>query len=86
VSRRLDQAEIVLPDALDLSERLDHKRSTAQAHMFCAETFIVLDKPENAGQHPKDAASAAASATVDVGDRRRGRVYSVSRTSSRLGT
>jgi hypothetical protein len=35
--------------------------------MFCAETSIVLNKPEKAGAHPKDAASAAALATVDEG-------------------
>lgn len=47
----LDQAEAALRDAQELSERLDHKPSAAQTHMFCAETFIILNKPEKAEAH-----------------------------------
>ena len=33
-----------LREALDLGRRLDHKPSLSQAHMFCAETFIILNR------------------------------------------
>jgi class 3 adenylate cyclase/predicted ATPase len=48
---RLDQVEGALREALDLGNRLDHKPSLSQAHMFCAETFIVLNRAEEAEAH-----------------------------------
>ena len=48
---RLDQIDGALSEALDLGHRLDHKPSLSQAHMFCAETFIVLNRPEEAEGH-----------------------------------
>lgn len=47
----LDQVEVALGAGLDLSERVDHKPSRAQTHMFCAETFVVLDRMEEAETH-----------------------------------
>jgi predicted ATPase len=48
---QLDQIDGALRDALDLGNRLDHKPSLSQAHMFCAETFIVLNRAEEAAGH-----------------------------------
>jgi class 3 adenylate cyclase/predicted ATPase len=48
---QLDQIEGALREALDLGNRLDHKPSLSQAHMFCAETFIVLNRSEEAEAH-----------------------------------
>jgi class 3 adenylate cyclase/predicted ATPase len=48
---QLDQVEGALREALDLGKRLDHKPSLSQAHMFCAETFIVLNRSEKAEAH-----------------------------------
>ena len=48
---QLDQVEGALREALDLGIRLDHKPSLSQAHMFCAETFIVLNRPKEAEAH-----------------------------------
>jgi predicted ATPase len=48
---QLDQIDGALREALDLGHRLDHKPSLSQAHMFCAETFIVLNRPEEAEGH-----------------------------------
>jgi class 3 adenylate cyclase/predicted ATPase len=47
----LDQVEAALRRALDLSQRLDHKPSLSQTHMFCAETFIILNRTEEAETH-----------------------------------
>ena len=44
----LDQVEDALREALDLGHRLDHKPSLSQAHMFCAETFIILNRSKEA--------------------------------------
>jgi class 3 adenylate cyclase/predicted ATPase len=49
----LDQVEVALRKALDLSDRLDHKPSLSQTHMFCAETFIILNRMEEAEAHLK---------------------------------
>jgi predicted ATPase len=48
---QLDQVEAALGEALDLGNRLDHKPSLSQAHMFCAETFIVLNRLDEAEFH-----------------------------------
>ena len=48
---QLDQVDGALSEALDLGNRLDHKPSLSQAHMFCAETFIVLNRAEEAEAH-----------------------------------
>jgi class 3 adenylate cyclase/predicted ATPase len=48
---QLDQVDGALREALDLGNHLDHKPSLSQAHMFCAETFIVLNRPEEAEGH-----------------------------------
>ena len=47
----LDQVEAALGAALDLSYRLDHKPSLAQTHMFCAETFVILNRADEAETH-----------------------------------
>src|SRR6476661_8853974 len=47
----LDQVEVALRKALDLSDRLDHKASLSQTHMFCAETFMILNRMEEAEAH-----------------------------------
>ena len=47
----LDQVEDALREALDLGHRLDHKASLSQAHMFCAETFIILNRSKEAEAH-----------------------------------
>ena len=47
----LDQVEDALREALDLGHRLDHKPSLSQAHMFCAETFIILNRSKEAEAH-----------------------------------
>jgi predicted ATPase len=47
----LDQVEVALSKALDLSVSLDHKPSLSQTHMFCAETFIILNRMEEAEAH-----------------------------------
>ena len=47
----LDQVEDSLRKALDLGQRLDHKPSLSQAHMFCAETFIVLNRMKDTEAH-----------------------------------
>jgi predicted ATPase len=47
----LDQVEAALREGLDLSHRLDHKPSLSQTHMFCAETFIILNRTEEAEAH-----------------------------------
>ena len=54
----LDQVEDALREALDLSHRLDHKPSLSQTHMFCAETFIILNRIErgrSASEHLRSA-------------------------------
>ena len=48
---RLDQVEAALREALDLSHRLDHKPSLSQTHMFCAETFVILNRSKEAEAH-----------------------------------
>ena len=48
---QLDQVEAALSQALDLSHRLDHKPSLSQAHMFCAETYIILNRTAEAEAH-----------------------------------
>jgi class 3 adenylate cyclase len=48
---QLDHVEGALGEALDLGKRLDHKPSLSQAHMFCAETFIVLNRLGEAEFH-----------------------------------
>src|ERR1700722_19436259 len=47
----LDQVEDTLREALDLGRCLDHKPSLSQAHMFCAETFIILNRSKEAEAH-----------------------------------
>ena len=47
----LDQVEAESAKALELSERLDHKPSLSQTHMFCAEYYIILNRPEEAEAH-----------------------------------
>ena len=47
----LDQVEDALREALDLGHRLDHKPSLSQAHMFCAETFVILNRSKEAEAH-----------------------------------
>ena len=47
----LDQVEAALRQALDLGHRLDHKPSLSQAHMFCAETYIILNRTAEAEAH-----------------------------------
>jgi class 3 adenylate cyclase/predicted ATPase len=48
---RLEQVEPALKEALELSHRLDHKPSLAQAHMFSAENYIILNKVDEAEAH-----------------------------------
>ena len=48
---QLDQVETALGQALELSHRLDHKPSLSQAHMFCAETYIILNRTAEAEAH-----------------------------------
>ena len=47
----LDQIEAALKKALDLGHRLDHKPSLSQAHMFCAENYIILNRADEAEAH-----------------------------------
>jgi class 3 adenylate cyclase/predicted ATPase len=47
----LDQVEDALRQGLDLSQRLDHKPSLSQTHMFCAETYLILNRMEQAAAH-----------------------------------
>ena len=47
----LDQVETALKKALDLSQRLDHKPSLSQTHMFCAENYIILNRKDEAEAH-----------------------------------
>ena len=36
---------------MDLAYRIDHKPSLSQAHMFCAENYIILNRTEEAEAH-----------------------------------
>ena len=47
----LDQVEVALRAAVDLAYRIDHKPSLSQAHMFCAENYIILNRTEEAEAH-----------------------------------
>jgi class 3 adenylate cyclase/predicted ATPase len=47
----LDQVEAALRKGLELSRILDHKPSLSQTHMFCAETFIILNRSKEAEAH-----------------------------------
>ena len=47
----LDQVEPALRTAVDLAYRIDHKPSLSQAHMFCAETYIMLNRTDEAEAH-----------------------------------
>ena len=47
----LDQVEVALKEAQELSYRLDHKPSLSQTHMFCAETYIILNRRDEAETH-----------------------------------
>ena len=47
----LDQVEPALKKALDLGHRIDHKPSLSQAHMFCAENYIILNRSDEAEAH-----------------------------------
>ena len=47
----LDQVEVALRTAVDLAYRIDHKPSLSQAHMFCAENYIILNRTDEAEAH-----------------------------------
>ena len=47
----LDQVEVALRAAVDLAYRIDHKPSLSQAHMFCAENYIMLNRTDEAEAH-----------------------------------
>ena len=47
----LDQVEVALRTAVDLAYRLDHKPSLSQAHMFCAENYVILNRTDEAEAH-----------------------------------